>query len=114
MVDERGIWVDLEVIYGGGLILIFEGYLNIEGYLSYFLSFGNSEYGEVFVELEMVVLLRKYEMIDNESFDLEDLENDFELESLFDSDFDFELFEFDFEEFIIKVFKLLDKLEDGL
>lgn len=66
----------------------------------------------------MVVLLRKYEMIDNESFDLEDLENDFELESLFDSDFDFELLEFDFEEFIIKVFyrffKLLDKLEDGL
>lgn len=98
VVDKRGIWVDLDVIYSGGLIFILKGYLNVEGYLSYFLSFGNSEYGE----LDMVELLRKYEIIDKESL-VEEEENECEFESFLDSDFDFELFEFDLEEFISKV-----------
>lgn len=117
VVDERGTWVDLEVTYGGGLILTFEGHLNIEGYLSYFLSLGNSEHGEVSAELEMAALSRKYEMIDNESFDPEDPENDSESESPPDSDSDFESPESDLEEFTIKALhrplELPDKPEDG-
>lgn len=111
-VEYDGIWVDLEVIYNGGLIFIFEGYLNIEGYLSYFLSFGNSEY----VEFEMVELFRKYENFDKESLGVVEFDNDLGFESLFDSDFDFELLEFDFEEFMIKFFGIVqsgrEKLED--
>jgi len=118
VVDERGTWVDLEVTYGGGLILTFEGHLNIEGYLSYFLSLGNSEHGEVSAELEMAALSRKYEMIDNESFDPEDPENDSESESPPDSDSDFESPESDLEEFTIKAIhmplKVPDKADDGL
>ena len=113
VVDKRGTWVDLEVTYGGGLILTFEGHLNIEGYLSYFLSLGNSEHGEVSAELEMAALSQKYEMIDNESFDPEDPENDSESESPPDSDSDFESPESDLEEFTIKALKLPDKPEDG-
>ena len=117
VVDERGTWVDLEVTYGGGLILTFEGHLNIEGYLSYFLSLGNSEHGEVSAELEMAALSQKYEMIENESFDTEDPENDSESESPPDSDSDFESPESDLEEFTIKALhtplKVPDKPEDG-
>ena len=117
VVDERGTWVDLEVTYGGGLILTFEGHLNIEGYLSYFLSLGNSEHEELSAELEMAALQRKYEMIDNESFDPEDPENDCESESPPDSDSDFESPESDFEEFKIKAIhmplKVPDKSDDG-
>ena len=113
VVDERGTWVDLEVTYGGGLILTFEGHLNIEGYLSYFLSLGNSEHGE----LEMAALSRKYEMIDNDSFDPEDPENDSGSESPPYSDSDFESPESDLEEFTIKAvnmpLKVPDKPEDG-
>ena len=115
VVDERGTWVDLEVNYSGGLILTFEGHLNIEGYLSYFLSLGNSEHGEVSAELEMAELSRKYEMIDKESFGAEDPENDSESESPPDSDSDFESPESDLEEFTIKALRspVPDKPEDG-
>ena len=113
VVDQRGTWVDLEVTYGGGLILTFEGHLNIEGYLSYFLSLGNSEHGEVSAELEMAELSRKYEMIDQESLGTDEPENASESESPPDSDSDFESPESDLEEFIKVSDKVSDKPEDG-
>lgn len=115
VVDQRGTWVDLEVTYGGGLIFTLEGHLNIEGYLSYFLSLGNSEHGEVSAELEMAELSRKYEMIDSESLGADDPENDSESESPPDSDSDFESPESDLEEFTIKALRsqASDKPEDG-
>lgn len=116
VVDKRGTWVDLNVNYSGGLIFTFEGHLNVEGYLSYFLSLGNSEHGE----LEMAELSRKYEIIDKEGFAEEDEENESESESPPDSDSDFESPESDFEELTSKVLhhplKLSsnsDKPEDG-
>ena len=102
VVDKRGTWVDLEVDYNGGLIFTFEGHLNIEGYLSYFLSLGNSEGREVAAELEMVDLSRKYERIDQENLEGEDQENESESESPPDSDSDFESPESDLEDFAIK------------
>lgn len=120
VVDKRGTWVDLEVNYSGGLIFTLEGHLNIEGYLSYFLSLGNSESGEVAAELEMAELSRKYEIIDNQSFAEEDQENESESESPPDSDSDFESPESDLEEFTIKALRTplklsshKDKPEDG-
>ena len=117
VVDERGTWVDLEVTYNGGLILTFEGHLNIEGYLSYFLSLGNSEHGEVSAELEMAELSRKYEIIDKESLGTEELDIDSGSESPPDSDSDFESPESDLEEFTIKALgspqNRREKPEDG-
>ena len=110
VVDKRGTWVDLDVTYNGGLIFTFEGHLNVEGYLSYFLSLGNSEHGEVAAELEMAELSRKYEMIDKESFTEEDQENESESESPPDSDSDFESPESDLEEFTIKALNTPPKL----
>lgn len=112
IVDQRGTWVDLEVTYSGGLIFTLEGHLNIEGYLSYFLSLGNSEHGEVSAELEMAELSRKYEIIDKESLGSDDPENDSESESPPDSDSDFESPESDLEEFTIKALHTSDKPDD--
>ncbi|XP_068673944.1 testis-expressed protein 2-like [Montipora foliosa] len=97
VVDKRGTWVDLDVTYSGGLIFTLKGHLNVEGYLSYFLSLGNSEHGE----LDMAELSRKYEIIDKESL-VEEEENECESESPPDSDSDFESPESDLEEFISK------------
>ncbi|CAH3137223.1 unnamed protein product [Pocillopora meandrina] len=111
-VEHDGTWVDLEVTYSGGLILTFEGHLNIEGYLSYFLSLGNSEHAE----LEMAELSRKYENLDKESLGAAELDNDSGSESPPDSDSDFESPESDFEEFMIKPLGTVqsgrEKLED--
>lgn len=111
-VEHDGTWVDLEVTYNGGLILTFEGHLNIEGYLSYFLSLGNSEHAE----LEMAELSRKYENLDKESLGAAELDNDSGSESPPDSDSDFESPESDFEEFMIKPLGTVqsgrEKLED--
>lgn len=99
VVDKQGTWVDVDVNYSGGLIFTFQGHLNVEGYLSFFLSLGNSEHEE----LEMAELSKKYEIIDKDSFTEEDEQNESESESPPDSDSDFESPESDFEEFTMKV-----------
>lgn len=110
VVDGRGTWVDLDVTYGGGLIFTFEGHLNVEGYLSYFLSLGNNEHGE----LEMGELSKKYDqdsLVEEE--EEEDDVNECESESPPDSDSDFESPESDFEEFISKADPLGVLSNDG-
>lgn len=116
VVDKRGTWVDLEVDYKGGLIFTFEGHLNIEGYLSFFLSLGNNEN----VELEMAELSRKYDAVEKDSFVKNAEENASESESPPDSDSDFESPESDLEEFTVKAMQTplnlstnKDKPKDG-
>lgn len=111
VVDERGTWVDLDVTYNGGLIFTFEGHLNVEGYLSYFLSLGNNEHGE----LEMGELSKKYDqdsLVEEEGGEEEDVD-ECESESPPDSDSDFESPESDFEESISKADPLGVLSNDG-
>ena len=109
VVDERGTWVDLDVVYDGVRPLVFtlEGHLNVEGYLRYFIDLGRGGKSAAAAELEMVELQKKYNLEEDEdsviitakSEKKDDLEDDVESESPPLSDSDFESPESDVEEF---------------